>query len=529
VGPNGYIEKVRTNRALYSEDQSNAQYSSVINAIASRVAVANPLTGQNNAYKITSTSASDPYTGNIVGGLTDGENTFSLWLWTDAGQSTEATLFFYNGLATEVYFKAFTITTTPTRYSFTVNFASVGASAVVRLDLRQTGAASYLYTYGWQAESGAMTDYIPTTSAAVSVGPVSGTPRLDYLGSDCGRLLLEPQRSNLFTYSEQLNNAAWSKNNTTITANAAISPDGYMNADKMQDSTSGAIVTYMNQNPATSGTQYTSSGFFKKAEYNFVLLHAFGLGGAVFNLNTGVLVSQSGGTGTITSYGDGWYRCTYTFTATGGGVFFTQTPTGSISYTGTAGSGIYAYGLQLEQAAYATSYIGPTLGTAVTRVGDVLYKTGIGSLFGASAGTIYFETTYYPETNTGSGERWIYAQGNTSSDLVRLWQDVVGGAKRIRALVSAGGVQVANLSVTATSLGLSDTASGTIKFALAYENDRFQMYVNGINAAVDTSGTAPTLTEINFNNTFATLMPLAQCLVFPTALSNAQLAELTSL
>jgi hypothetical protein len=49
-----------------------------------------------------------------------------------------------------------------------------------------------------QVEAGDIaTDYIATTSAAVSVGPVANVPRLDYLGSSCPRLLLEPQRTNL--------------------------------------------------------------------------------------------------------------------------------------------------------------------------------------------------------------------------------------------------------------------------------------------------------------------------------------------
>jgi hypothetical protein len=167
--PKLLLEPQRTNVILRSQEQTDAQYAAVINEIASRVAVANPLTGANNAYKITSTANSDPYMGQVVTGLSNGNNTFSLWLWTDSGQSTEATLFFYNAAVTEVYSKVITLTTTPTRYTHSVNFASIGASATVRLDLRQTGAATYLYTYGWQAEGGAYaTSYIPTTSAAVT-------------------------------------------------------------------------------------------------------------------------------------------------------------------------------------------------------------------------------------------------------------------------------------------------------------------------------------------------------------------------
>ncbi len=181
--------------------------------------------------------------------------------------------------------------------------------------------------------------------------------------------LIEKVRTNLFTYSEQLDNAAWVKNVTTITANAIVAPDGTTTADKMADSDTTTAARYTYQSPASSGTIYTSSGYFKKGEYNFVTLHAFGLNGAVFNLNTGVKVSQSGGVGSIESVGNGWYRCSFTFTAGGSSVFFSQSPAGNISYAGTTGSGIYAWGLQVETGDIATQYIATT--SAAVSVGPV--------------------------------------------------------------------------------------------------------------------------------------------------------------
>jgi hypothetical protein len=67
----------------------------------------------------------------------------------------------------------------------------------------------------------------------------SNVPRLDYLGSSCPRLLLEPQRTNLYNYSEQLNQ--WTATNATVTANYAVSPDGYTNADRVQFSAGGLL------------------------------------------------------------------------------------------------------------------------------------------------------------------------------------------------------------------------------------------------------------------------------------------------
>ena len=62
-------------------------------------------------------------------------------------------------------------------------------------------------------------------------------PRIDFLNDSNGALLLEPQRSNLALYSNDLSNAAWVKTLSTITSNAAISPDATLNANKIVETT----------------------------------------------------------------------------------------------------------------------------------------------------------------------------------------------------------------------------------------------------------------------------------------------------
>ena len=71
-------------------------------------------------------------------------------------------------------------------------------------------------------------DYVPTTSAAVY------GPRFDYdpVTLAAKGLLIEEQRSNSLTYSEQFDNAAWTKQaNVTITVNSIASPDGTITAE----------------------------------------------------------------------------------------------------------------------------------------------------------------------------------------------------------------------------------------------------------------------------------------------------------
>ena len=70
----------------------------------------------------------------------------------------------------------------------------------------------------------------------------NNVPRLDYEGGGCPSLLLEPQSTNLFPYSEDFSNSNWTKENATITVNQSISPDGTLNADRLTSNTSGGLV-----------------------------------------------------------------------------------------------------------------------------------------------------------------------------------------------------------------------------------------------------------------------------------------------
>jgi len=255
-----------------------------------------------------------------------------------------------------------------------------------------------------------------------SVKPIDGSGDLTFSRASSATrvnssLLVEKVRTNLFTYSEQLDNAAWTKAVTTITANAIVAPDGTTTADKMADSDTTTAARYTYQPPASSGTIYTSSGYFKKGEYNFVTLHAFGINGAVFNLDTGVKVSQSGGVGSIESVGNGWYRCSFAFTAGGGSVFFSQSPAGNISYAGTTGSGIYAWGLQVETGDIATDYIATT--SSAVSVGPVSGLPRLDYSGGASCPSLLLEPqTTALNTNSEVLSNWTQVRATISSNAI---------------------------------------------------------------------------------------------------------------
>jgi hypothetical protein len=442
------------------------------------------------------------------------------------------------------------------RISVTASVASTSTMSIYHR-VRSTGTSgnyagdgtSGMLLWGCQLESGVITPYIgPTTTAAVSVGPVSNVPRLDYLGSSCPRLLLEPQRSNLSNYSEQFNNAEWTGDRYTINANAATSPDGYSNADLFRATTDTGT---HNLNKTTlinlGGVAGTMSVFAKYNGYNISLSIAgssLAWTGCVFDLQNGVAKTpQQGGpqtacTAKIENYGNGWYRCSISYTPYASGAFFTFF--GSVSsanatlgaygleeYTGNGTSGFYLYGAQVEQGAYATSYI-PTLAASVTRVTDAAYKTSISSLLSASVGTLFVEV----ERQGPSGadpENLIFISDTSLLNFVNIVYDTT--TNRYRAQVREGGV----------TTGIAATTSpytGKIKIAAAWEANNLVLYINGVLQATDTSVTVPTVTfdslalgsyydgsygPDSFRGSFS------QALVFKTRLTNAQLAELTTL
>ena len=98
----------------------------------------------------------------------------------------------------------------------------------------------------------------------------TGVPRIDFT-SGCGKLLLEPQRSNSALYSSEFDNAYWVKSNATITANSTTSPDGTTNADTFLKTSALNTVSQVSKGIITSTGTYTFSVFLK--DINLSLIH----------------------------------------------------------------------------------------------------------------------------------------------------------------------------------------------------------------------------------------------------------------
>jgi hypothetical protein len=263
-----------------------------------------------------------------------------------------------------------------------VQSASITRVRIYPAETNTTSATSgSIYIQDAQLEQGLVaTDYIETTTTTAQAGILEDMPRLDYSGgASCPSLLLEPQRTNLFTQSEYFNSSDWSKSNVTATDNSAISPDGLQNATLINDGSASTTQHWFHQSPPlSSGTTYTISFYAKYVDRKNMFINIYD--GATSNfvfydIQNGVVLNADGNAvRDIVDVGSGWYRITYTRTIVGSGANFrigmaNDTPTAT--YTGENKEAL-VYGFQIESnASYASSYI-PTYGTSQTRSGDNL-------------------------------------------------------------------------------------------------------------------------------------------------------------
>ena len=290
-------------------------------------------------------------------------------------------------------------------------------------------------------ERSQVTAYTPTTTQPITnYTPVlqtapAGVPRFDHnplTGESLG-LLVEEQRTNLLTYSEQFGDAIWGKDAATVAVNAAVAPDGNLTADKLVENTATGTHRIIGGGALSlsSGTTYTVSIYAKAGERRYLMTNwnsAFNAR-STFDLQTGTVASTFSGTATITSVGNGWYRCTVTGTATvnGIGTGYLHLNNSSISsdtsYTGDGYSGIYIWGAQLEAGAFPTSYI-KTEASQVTRVADSAQMTGsnFSSWYRQDEGAmaVAFSRASSPTTSPGVTHVVAAIKGTSDNHILRV-------------------------------------------------------------------------------------------------------------
>lgn len=148
-----------------------------------------------------------------------------------------------------------------------------------------------------------------------------------------------------------------------VVGGALQAPDGTFTADTLVEDTTNAAHTVSSGNATVALGAVTWSVYAKAGTRSWMWLNAFAGGNnrTWFNLANGTVgTTGAGATASITSVGNGWYRCSVTLTSGTTTVSMginAASADNTTSYAGTTGAGaIFIWGAQLEQASSATDY-----------------------------------------------------------------------------------------------------------------------------------------------------------------------------
>jgi hypothetical protein len=374
-------------------------------------------------------------------------------------------------------------------------------------------------------------------SSGVLQTAASGVARFDHNPTTLAPLglLIEEQRTNLVTYSAEFDNAAWTKTRSSITANTIVAPDGTLTGDTLNPNIDGLTNTRSIRQTYTTSTNgtYTFSIYVKLGTVS-----SNGVGLVVrdetssnnfranFNLFTlatptvSVLGTWVAGTASVQSVGNNWVRVSISGTTNTAHTSLTaEIYLSAFTLVPDTIGTIFIWGAQLEAGAFPTSYI-PTVAAAATRNADAasMTSTNFSSWYRADEGTFYSESVV---GQIGVGSVTLAASDATASNRLQI-QRTAGN--NYQNLVVVGGVTQSSVSVS----GVAANVSG--KSADAFKLNDFNTAVNGVLGTADTSGTVPTVTQLDIGSRASSLFLngiIRKIAFYPTRLSNAQLVALT--
>lgn len=326
--------------------------------------------------------------------------------------------------------------------------------------------------------------------------------RIDYTDSTKGVALLEPARTNLATYSEDIPQN-YATTDMTDTFEYGTAPNGLQKSTRLQLSNVGSSrYVYTITGIVSSGTTYSFSCYYKGIEGETTYMHALPVGGTA-------VVKRIQFTGN-------WQREDITFTAGSSSnyVYITDTRQGGNA------PDFEVWGSQVEAGSYATSYI-PTSGSTYQRQADVANGAGNSEVFNDSEGVLFADIA--ANANDGTSRRVAISDGTYSN---RIYFEYDETANRVYFVVNSGGVNQVNIQYDASNLTLFN------KLLVKYKANDFSVFFNGFKIGTDTSGITPSgLDRLNFDdggNTSKFYGKAKEIGVYDAVLTDAELEALTS-
>ena len=353
-------------------------------------------------------------------------------------------------------------------------------------------------------------------------------PRFDhdpYTGESLG-FLVEEVRTNIRIYSISFDAGVsgalygnWNYANI-LSYTAAIAPDGTLTANRFRPITPTG--TLMQRFSATAGLTYTISMYLKLDPESPSNANVFYFGFYVAWSNNGSTLT---GHAPSPSIGDQltneWKRFSFSYTLPAGAISMEMGPS-SRSYGGVDPNySVLAWGWQIEEGAFPTSYI-PTEGSTRTRAAESASITGknFRDFYNQSASTFYLESTLSPAI--AAKKYFTLYDTNTGSELIEIATQEVGKVN----------IFTYNSSTTQSDVRVI-SSTNVFKSAVGIVANNVNISVNGTLGTADTSATQSSGINILYlgtytNGTSVCNCPIKQLTYYPKRLPDAQLQALTT-
>ena len=305
---------------------------------------------------------------------------------------------------------------------------------------------------------------------------------------------------------------------------ASPSADSPLGAFKLVEDTSNGGHNIQRVENVSNATIYTSSVFVKYGGREWIrFTDAQSSNRIHFNTLTGAFGAI---TGTVIDYNsialsNGWYKLSITTTSVATAYALRVSlaeADNDVSYTGDGTSGVYIYGAQLEAGSYSTSLIN-TSGSVVTREADVCDNGANSEVINSTEGVFFLD---FKKEHNGL-EIWSINDGTTAN---RVYMGI-SGTNFISQVRNAGG---------AASMQINTPINNNTRYkcALAYKENDFVLYINGVQIGTDNSGLAPiNMSKLSSNAGLLLdapfFSPTNEIKLYNTRLSNSELATLTTI